>query len=67
MSGTVGYDNVKLAVKFVGSTIAGGIKLFKNRDKIVAEVKDTQADEVIDLVVTDIRQVFGEILEAVRA
>jgi hypothetical protein len=67
MSGTVGFENVKFGVKFVCSVIAGGIHLFKNRDKIVAEIKDTQVEEVIDLVVVDVRQGIGEILEAAKS
>ena len=66
MSGTVGYDNVKASVKFLGGFIAGGIRLFKNRAALVAEVKDTQVDEVLDLLVTDVRQEFGEILKAIQ-
>ncbi len=73
MSGTVGYDNVKLAVNFTCDTIASGIRMAKNglalwanKSKIVEEVKDTQADEVIDLVTTDVRRGFTSILEAIK-
>ena len=74
MSGNLGYDNVKLGVHFACDTIASGIRiakkgvtLWQNRAKIVEEVKDTQVEEVVDVVVTDLRQGLGTILEAVRS
>ena len=67
MSGTIGYEYVKLAVSFAFGIVAGGIKLFKNREAIVAEVKDTQVDEIIDLVMNDVRQGIVGVLEAVKA
>jgi len=67
MSGNVGYENVKACVKWGGSTIAGGIRMFKKAPAIVAEVKDTQLDEVFDLCLTDVKNAALEILEAIKA
>ena len=67
MSGTVGYENVKACVKWAGTTIAGGIRMFKKAPAIVAEVKDTQLDEVFDLCLTDVKNAALEVLEAIKA
>jgi hypothetical protein len=67
MSGTVGYENVKACVKWAGTTIAGGILMFKKAPAIVAEVKDTQLDEVFDLCLVDVKNAALEVLEAIKA
>ncbi len=55
LSGTVGFGKTKEAVRFLFSVAAAGINLFKNRNEIILEVKDAQIDEIIELVVTDVR------------
>jgi hypothetical protein len=67
MSGNVGYENVKECVKWAGTAIAGGIRMFKKAPDIVAEVKDTQLDEVFDLCLTEVKNAALEILEAIKA
>lgn len=74
MSGKVGYENVKMAVKNSCDTIASGIKLvksglniWKNKDKIMEEIVDTQVDEVIDLAATELRQGIATIFDAIKS
>jgi len=67
MSGSIGYDCVKASVKFATSSIAQAIRIFKNRDMLVAEVKDTQIDEVVDVCLNEVRTGLFDILDAIKA
>jgi hypothetical protein len=73
MSGTVGYENVKATVAFVGVAASGLIRIGKKAPAIIKalpqiaiEIKDTQVDEVMDLMMVDVRQAFGEVLKAIQ-
>lgn len=67
MSGNVGYEAVNKTIEFVGNVVAGGITVFKKRNEIAAELKDTQVDEVIGAIVGPGKDALTKILDAIKA
>jgi len=63
---TLPYTHVKSTVKFAFATIAGIIRVAKHAKDLVLEIKDTQPDEVIELLATDGREGVAEILAALK-
>jgi hypothetical protein len=56
MSSQVGYEYVKTGVSFIFTAIATGITLFKKKAEILAEIQDTQVEEVISLATQEVRE-----------
>ena len=56
MSSQVGYEYVKTGVAFVFTAVATGITLWKKKAEIIAEIQDTQVEEVISLATQEVRE-----------
>jgi hypothetical protein len=66
MSGKEGIATLKSGIDFLFDSVASGIALFKNRTVIVNEVKDLQVDEIIELLVDDVKTGVGKILDVIK-
>lgn len=66
MSGKEGIANLKSGVDFLFDTVANGVTIFKNRNVIMSEVKDLQVEEIIELLVDDVKNGVSKILDAIK-
>jgi hypothetical protein len=67
MASQVGYEYVKTGVAFLFTAIATGITLVKKKDEIIAEIKDTQLDEVVGLVTVEVREGITKVVAAIAS
>lgn len=71
MAGQKGYEYIKVGVSTFFTVAATGVilgkkglELWKNKDEIIAEVQDTQLEEVVDLVTNEVREGITKVVAA---